>query len=136
MLGAELFPDVELIVCDFLRDTLPLMGQAYATDVHVSNRLPNPRPDRAVIVRRDGGRRVDEVREVARVGINIWSPTDQDATDLGRLVAGMLHTWTPEPVMHVTTSSAFSPVADESGTPRRFGTFELVVTSTELTIPN
>lgn len=136
MLGAELFPDVELVLCTYLQGILPAMGQAYTADVHVSNRLPNPRPDRAVIIRRDGGRRTDEVREVARVGINVYAPTEQHATDLARTVSALLEWGAPDPVMHLTTLSAPSPIVDESGTPRRYGTYEVVVTSTTLTIPD
>lgn len=138
MYGAEVFPDVELVLTGFLRDVLPTLaagGATYAADVAVANRLPNPRPPRAVTVRQDGGRRRDEVSLVARVGVNVWAMTEQDATDLARLVAAALEAWTPPPVEHVQSMAAFSAIADESGQPRRYGSFEVTVTGTPLTLP-
>ena len=132
MHGPEIFPDVELLLCTFLRDALADRPEPYCASVHVSNALPNPRPARAVIVRRDGGRRTGEVTETARVGLNVWAADEQDAADLSRMTAALLHFAAPDPVMHVETMSAFSPVADASGQPRRYGTFELTIASTPL----
>ncbi len=132
MYGAELFPDVEATLVTFLRAALTARAEPYAADVHVSNALPNPRPARAVIVRRDGGRRLDNIREAARVGVNVWAATEKDANDLSRMVSALLHSQAPVPVMHVDTISALSPLSDESGQPRRFGTFEVILTSSPL----
>lgn len=132
MYGPELFPDVELVLTGFLRSALAARPEAYCSGVHVSNSLPNPRPTRAVVVRRDGGRRTTHVTETAYVGLNVWAGDEQDAADLSRMTAALLHTLAPPPVVHVETQSAFSSIPDPSGQPRRFGTFEVVLTSTPL----
>lgn len=133
MLGAEIFPDVELTVCTYLRSALAARVESYCSGVHVSNDLPTPRPTRAVIVRHAGGRRTGHVTAIRTIGVNVWAATEQDATDLSRMVAALLCSAAPSPIEHVEELSAPTPVPDESGTPRRYGTFALTVTPTHLT---
>ena len=115
ILPVVLFDDIELWATGALRAALAARSEPYTDDVYVSNKVPNPRRDRMLIVRRDGGGRLDVVREAPRLGINVWAKTEQDANDLGRLVAALL--WAApdgDPVSRVTVTGGPYPVADDT----------------------
>jgi len=110
----------------WLREALAGRVEPYAVDVYVSNTVPTQRRDRMVVVRRDGGLRTDMLREVARLSVRTWGKTDQEASDLARLVGALL--WsapTGDPVVRVTQPAGNTPVADPSGQPLRYQTFEV-----------
>lgn len=127
-------PDVEAWAVAYLSAALAARPEPYTGDVWVSTAMPvdpvtkkSYRKDRMVIVRDDGGPRLDVVREVARLGVQVWAKTDEDASDLARLVAALL--WAApdgKPVVKASTSGPW-PVPDESGQPKRYLTAELVV---------
>lgn len=119
--------DIELWACARLRAILATRSEPYAANVYVSNTTPTPRRDRMVIIRRDGGGRLDVVREAPRLGINVWAKTEQDANDLGRLVAALLAA-SPDgnPVSRVTITGGPYAVADESTHEKRYITAELI----------
>lgn len=128
-----IFPDVELWATDWLRTALADRTETYATGVHVGNAVPADRRDRMVIFRRDGGPRIDATREAARLAVRVWAATEQDATDLARLVAALL--WAApngDPVLRVAQQMGPSPIADQSGQPLRYMTFEVVVRGEQL----
>lgn len=122
-----IFPDVELWATAYLRTALAAHGYV---GMAVSNRRESQAT--AVQVRRDGGPTLDQVRESARLGVNVYAPTEQAATDLARTVSALLRAAADgAPVLRVTQTSGPSPIADESG-PRRYMTFELTIRGTEL----
>lgn len=125
-----IFPDVELLVCSYLRTALAAYDYP---GIYVSNQRKTQAV--AVWVRRDGGGALDQVREAPRVGINVFATTEQTATDLARTVAALMVA-IPDgrPVVRSTEVTGPSPVADASG-PRRFLSFELVVRGVELAHP-
>ena len=119
------FPDVELWAATFLRDALLARAESYAAVDIVSNRVPTTRRNRMVIVRRDGGNS-DGLRDVARLSVQVWAMTEQDATDLARLVAALL--WAApdgDPVLMVRQQSGPTPIADTSGQPLRYLVFDI-----------
>jgi len=122
-----IFPDLELWATTYLRATLADYGYP---DIFVSNRRESQAT--AVWVRRDGGPQLDQVREAPRLGVNVFAPTEQVATDLARTVSALLVA-APDgaPVVRVVQSSGPSPVADASG-PRRFMSFEFTVRGADL----
>jgi hypothetical protein len=125
------FPDVELWACDHLRAALAGRPEPYAAGVHVSNVVPSPRTDRMVVVRRDGGPRLDHTRDLARLTVRVWGSSEQEATDLARLVAALL--WAApdgQPVIRVDQPTGPTPVADDSRQPLRLQTFDLIVRGT------
>lgn len=127
------FPDVELWACGFLKTALAARSESFA-DAYVGIKVPSPRLPRMVVVRRDGGPRLDAVRESARLGINVWAGNDQEAANLARLVRALFNAAADgSPVCRVDELSGPSSVADESGQSRRFFTIELVVRGTALT---
>lgn len=120
-----LFPDVELWSSTYLRDMLATRLEPYAANVFVSNKIPSPRRDRMVLVRRDGGNSTG-LRDQARLSVQVWAKTEQDATDLARLVAALL--WAApdgDPVLMVRQQSGPTPVADTSGQPLRYLVFDV-----------
>lgn len=119
-------PDVELWAAQWLRAALAARPEAYATGVHVGTAVPATRAARMVLVRRDGGRRLDLLREVARLTVHTWGSTEQEANDLARLVGALL--WSApdgNPVVQVALNTGASPVADPSGQPMRTQTFDV-----------
>ena len=80
-----------------------------------------------VIVRRDGGGRLDAAREAPRLGVRVWSTEKQEANDLARLVAALL--WASpdgDPVAKVTITGGPYAVPDDSGQELRYITAELI----------
>lgn len=132
-LEVVLFDDVELWATSALRAALGARSEPYTDNVYVSNDLPaepEDRRDRMVTVRRDGGPRLDPVREQPRLGVNVYGETEQVANDLARMVSALL--WASpdgEPVCKVTITSGPSVVPNASQ-PQRFLTAELITRGT------
>jgi hypothetical protein len=119
--------DIELWATTKLRALILARSEPYTDDVYVSNTTPNPRRDRMVIVRRDGGGRLDVVREAPRLGINVWAKTEPDANNLGRMVAALL--WASpdgDPVSRVNVTGGPYPVEEASTHEVRYITAELI----------
>lgn len=128
-----IFPDVALWATEYLRDALKARPETYATGVRVDTKMPAQRPKRAVILRRDGGPRLDGVRESARVSAQVWASTEQDVNDLTRLVRALM--WAApdgRPVVRVADSAGPSTIVDESKQPGRYMTFDVTVRGTPL----
>lgn len=128
-----IFPDVELWATSYLRDELATRPESYASSVFVSNTVPASRRSRMVVVRRDGGPRLSVATEAARLGVRVWAATEQDASDLARLVRSLL--WISpdgDPVCAARDFAGPTPIADESGVPMRYFTVELIVRGTPL----
>lgn len=116
-----IFPDVEAWVVAYLKAELPAYGYG-SVPVSWERGTGVPR----VWVRRDGGPVLDQVREAARVSVNVFGPTEKATADLARTVSALLRAAADgEPVVRVTQPLGPSPVAD--ATPRRFMSFELTV---------
>ena len=133
VLPAVIFPDTELWACQYLKPELDARPEAYTEAVYVGNVVPETRTDRMVIVRRDGGPRQSMVWETARLTVRVWGSSEQEATDLARMVGALL--WaapTGEPIIRVTQPTGPTPVPDESRQPLRLQTFELLVRGTDL----
>lgn len=123
-----LYPDVELLLTDLLREALATRPESYAAGVHVANTVPNPREPRMVIVRSDGGPDLGDVRSLCRVGINVYAMKAQEAIDLARLVGALLRGFAGSgPITAVRAVSLPSAVADQSEQPRQYLTAELHV---------
>lgn len=124
--AAVVFPDIELELTGRYRTALAARLEPFATGVYVSNSVPSTRRDRMVIVRRDGGTQV-EMRDRPRVSLRVWAKTEQDATDLARVVMALAPTFADgDPIIAVPTEGRSGPwpVADESAEPLRAMTIE------------
>lgn len=126
-----LFADAEAWAVDFLAGFLSARAEPYAQGVRVSTRVPEPRADRMVVVRRDGGPRQTPVSEVARLAVRVWATSDEDASDLTNLVRAALASSPGEgPVRAATEISGPSYVIEESGQPLRYVVVELTMRAT------
>lgn len=81
------YPDIEDILVGYLQAELTNRGDTAA--VHVS--VPNPRPDRFVLVPRVGGPRRNLVVDSPTIAVEAWAATPKQAHDLCQLVRGLLH---------------------------------------------
>lgn len=118
------FPDAELWLTGVLRPALSARPETYASSAFVGTAVPSTRRDYMVTVRRDGGASTG-LFDNPRFGINIWGKTEQTANDLARLVCALFKTLPGDGVcVHMFEPSGPSPVADESGQPRRYFTVQ------------
>lgn len=124
---AVIFPDAELVITGYLRSGLVARGET-ATVSTVYQDVP-----RSVWVRRDGGARIDQVRETVRLAVNVYADgaTGQAVTDLTSLVRALLGDAADgAPVVAVLEVSGPVPIADTR--PRRLLTYELTVRGEDL----
>lgn len=120
--AAIIYPDIELALTGRIRAALAARPETYAAEVYVANTVPNPRRDRMVIVRRDGGTQTG-VRDRPRVSLRIWATSEKEANDLARLVIALCQTFADgAPVLAVPVDAITgpTPIPDESGQPMRY----------------
>jgi hypothetical protein len=123
--------DIELWATGRLRSLLATRPEPHADSVFVSNTVPSTRRPRMVIIRRDGGGRLDAVRESPRLGVRVFvkagATAEQEANDLGRLVAALLAA-SPDgnPVSRVNITGGPYAVDEDSGDELRYITCELI----------
>jgi hypothetical protein len=138
MMPAVIFPDVEKVLVAAFKSELDERDESYAINVHVATKKPppdkKPYPKRMVIIRSDGGPKVDWVRKIERIGITIWADTYADASDLARLVEALSTTLTGEQIKLATV--VLSPTrVDEAGPQEcRYLTLELIVKGSTLQV--
>ena len=124
------WPDVELEVTGYLRANLPTY---YAEQVRVSTKYTGLA--REVVIRRDGGGQLDQIRETARLGVNVYATakTDQAVSNLARTVVALLVA-SPDgdPIVNARMMSGPSPIPESGDLTHRYLTFELTVRGTAL----
>jgi hypothetical protein len=82
------FPDVVALVVPTLTTQLPAL---VGGPVHVGNRVPSPRPDRFVVLRRAGGSRITIVTEAATINVAAWAQSVPEADDIAQACRSVLH---------------------------------------------
>jgi len=131
-----IFPDVELWATGVLRAALPTYGYPTAVDAEGRTRVSTKYAggDSEVVVRRDGGGAIDQVREAPRLAINVYvnADTDKPVRDLALTCSAILRAAADgAPVLRVVQISGPSPIADV--VTRRFMSFELNTRGANLT---
>jgi hypothetical protein len=135
-LPAVIFPDIEKVLVAAIKNELNARSESYAQNVHVSTIKPaadvKPYPSRIVTIRSDGGPKVDWVRKLERIGINVWADTYADASNLARLIEALSVTLTGDEIK--LSRVALSPTRiDEAGPQEaRYLTLELIVKGSTL----
>jgi hypothetical protein len=81
------YPDATLAAVTAIRDGLT----AQSSTATVGTRVPNPRPDLFVTVRRIGGVRRNLVVDSAQLSVECWGLSEQTAHDLAQLCRGFIH---------------------------------------------
>lgn len=102
-----IFPDVEDLLVTYLTAQFPVHGETGT--VHVT--VPNPRPERFVIVPRIGGPKASLVVDVPTVAVECWATTPADAYGLCQLVRGLIHALPGR----VVDGVPFGPVSEFAG---------------------
>jgi hypothetical protein len=115
-------PDAELWATGVVRAALTGRPEAYVSGVKVDNKIPNPRPNRLVQIRRDGGPE-DGVFDNPRFGVNVWAASEKDVANLARLVAALFRQLPGDGVC-VAMRQLSGPSSVPDAQPRRFMTFE------------
>jgi len=87
MAEAIAFPDVEALFQSYL--TAELGNRGDTATVHTA--VPNPRPNRFVLVPRLGGQRRNTVVDDATIGVECWAATNGQAQALAQLVRALIH---------------------------------------------
>lgn len=124
-LPVVIFPDIEQWLTTYLRAELAGHGHA---DVRVSTKYRQV--PRSVQIRRDGGPRLDVIREAARIGISVRAddPTGGGVNALAQLVRALIGACPDgNPVLAVTALPGPVAVDDPNGQPLRFFVAELIV---------
>lgn len=125
MLLPVLYPDAEQTVIDYLR---PLVDP-----IHVGIRIPNPRPNRFLQVRRAGGV-ADQLIDRARLDVFAWADTEPAAHDLAMQVRRHLAAMPGlRNGVRVTDAAEFAgplPAPDDSQQPRWLVTYEIALRGT------
>lgn len=101
-----MFPDIEAWAISKLRPAIP--------PVAVDIKVPQVRPASFVSVRHDAGRRLDGPLKAGRLGVRVFGPTEEAATDLAARVESVLSASADgDPVVLIETTSGPSVVPDE-----------------------
>lgn len=123
---AVVFTDVEAWAVGYLQDALDDSDETFAEDVVVDHVAPETIPARLVTVRDDGGPRF-AVTKASSLAVNVWAATEEDASDLIRLVVALLESATGNgPVVGHDATAGPARVVEESGTPHWFASVDLV----------
>jgi metal-dependent amidase/aminoacylase/carboxypeptidase family protein len=105
-----LFPDVEIDLPALLRSVLAdtYVGRDYAERPVV------------VTIRRQGGIRRNKVTETARVGVNVYAPSDKEANDLALRVRALIETLADTGSFGAVSTEGITEIKDENKARRYF----------------
>lgn len=84
------FPDATLAVVNFLNGSFVDRGETAV----VGTLIPNPLPERLVVVRRIAGVRQGLVVDLPQLSVEVWAPDESDAHDLAQLVRALIYSMT------------------------------------------
>lgn len=117
--------DADLWWIVYLRGAVVGRPESFLTGVKFDRKVPNPRPDRLVVVRREGGN-VSGLFDKPRVAFDVWATTEQDATNLANLMVALA---LKAPLAgagctNVEHLGGPNSVPDPSGQPRRLALIE------------
>lgn len=126
--------DADLWWIVYLRGALVGRTEPYASNVYFDRAVPNPRRDRMVIIRRDGGSLAGTF-DRPRVALDVWAMTEQDATSLASLMIALAlrAPLVAAGVVRVSHVSGPNSVADPSGQPRRLALIQATHRASVLT---
>lgn len=133
---AVIFPDVEKVLVAAIKAELLTRAEPYAQSVRVATIKPaadvKPYPSRIVVIRSDGGPKIDWVRKLERIGITVWADTYSDASDLARLIEALSVTLTGDKIK--LSRVVLSPTRVNEAGPQeaRYMTLELIVKGSNL----
>lgn len=96
-------------------------------DATVRVKVPDPRPETFVLVKREGGGKIDPWRDGPGIGVTCWAPTEAEAAKLAlRASAAMLALERVHGVASVTEESLYSDPDPVDSNPRWYGSYTLI----------
>ncbi|HWJ07755.1 MAG TPA: hypothetical protein VNS46_00170 [Nocardioides sp.] len=117
-----LFPDVELVLTEGIRDLLAARSIA---GVHVGRKIPEERQLRMIVVNRDGGED-DGVTDRPRVRFRVWDEDEAKVGNLARLVVALVQLLVgTTPIVRAEKISGPFEVPDTSRGHQRYLLFEI-----------
>jgi len=120
-----LWDDMEATTVAYLSRALGARTEPVTAGVRVSA-AKTEGPDRQVVVRDDGGGPEGDVRATVRLGVNVWATTEDEASELARLVTALINAWPDgRPVVRASATRPYA-VKDAAG-PLRYLTAELTI---------
>lgn len=118
------------------------LAVAYLTPIvdpiPVASRVPDPRPDEFVQVRKTGGAAAPPVREIVRLDVHTWGVDDPAAYDLALTVRTAMWALGATDLLGVTVYQVGEFLAPrllddpESGTSRAWATYDLTIRADEI----
>lgn len=101
-------------------------------DAKVGVTVPRPRPEAFVLVRREGGARLDAHRDSAGIGVECWHSTEAEAADLASRMSDAMLALEREPGFASASEEAFYSDPDpEDASPRWYGSYTLITYQTD-----
>lgn len=115
-------PEAQSFVIEYLRECL------FDMDVPVASSRPNPSPELAITVRREGGGALDSHRDAPGIGVYIWAPTEAKAAALAKRISReMLRLpGSKHGVAKTVEEALYSAPDPESKEPRWYGSYTLI----------
>lgn len=131
-----IFPDIEKVVVAGLVNLLASRTEPVAHNVKVATIKPapdvSPYPSKVIVVRGDGGPKLDQVRKMERLGLTIWADTYADASGLARLVEALVTDLAGEEIKYVNVALSPVRVAEDGPQECRYLTIEVITKGTDL----
>ncbi|MGL5910668.1 MAG: hypothetical protein ACRCZP_11745 [Phycicoccus sp.] len=120
--------DVVLHATARLRAWITDRPALFPQPVWVSSTVPDPRRDRMVTIRRDGGPGLPGNRDAARITVNVWAPSEAEVNTLAARIRAVLVALLADgqPVCRVDDLSGPVAVPDASRQHRVFFTQEWI----------
>lgn len=98
-------------------------------DAEVRVRVPDPRPERLVVVKRAGGRRLNILQDRPGVDVLVWAPTEEAAAELAERVSHLMELLPRERFLDgydlVREETLRSDPDPETDIPRWFGSYTI-----------
>lgn len=130
------FPDLEAVLVVRVKQLFVGRTEPFVSDLWIANAMPKTptgeptRKDRMIIIRDDSGNQLDVVRDSARIGVQFWGSTREEASDLAQLGRALMNGMAGGPIKKVR--NVLRPVFVEDAHPMFYGTFELIVKGSNL----
>lgn len=132
-----IFPDLEAALVTQTKQLFTGRTEPFVAGLWISNAMPKlpsgepTRKDRMIIIRDDSGNQMDQVRDNARIGVQFWGKTREEASDLAQLGRALMNGMADgNPVAKI--KNVLRPVFIEDAQPMFYCTFELIVRGSNL----
>lgn len=132
---AVIFPDVEVLLVEYLQTQLDLQATPLAANVRVATQVAPPqitRPAKQVVVNVAPQEVYNYVLQRSTVTIDVYASTYADASNLGLLVAALVPGMSGEQIKEATLRLGPVRTTEETDYERRSLDVELVVKGTDL----